>query len=74
MKLYSEHWINDVFVPVILYGDESGITDQESEQLDDWGVRLPGTYTWNVTDDVDEFHLCEITGLYGRCARIEVYV
>lgn len=62
------------FLSALVNGDETGLSDEESQQLTDF---LTGTHEqrgeghWATTDDADEFGRCEITGLRGNVERVQ---
>lgn len=63
------------FLPAIINGDESGLTDVESAQLGEWlaqqqdGRNASGHWA-TVEDSRDEFALCEVTGLWSECESV----
>ena len=71
MNKVSEHWIGQHFLPAIANADCTGLNDQEELQLNAWEAARNGTIV--TTNDVDEFALCEVTGLYGPVARVQVW-
>ena len=71
----AEHWI----CPLI-YGDCSGLEDEEEKQLNDFLDSLPKHYYfkapmhhhWDVQEEECEFTEDEISGLMANCASVKL--
>lgn len=71
----TQYTIGEQFAFFLAYGDESGLDDSELVDFDGFenGVNQydrPVDFRfghWDITDHTDEFGLCEVTELRGRC-------
>lgn len=75
-----EFTVLEALVPALMYGDESGLTDEDISALRDFEYTVQG---WLIrsnarrghfsfhTDRYNEFGYCEVTGLWGRTVEAE---
>ena len=62
------------FISAIEYGDESGLTDEESGQLAEFLETLPrGAGHWSYGEH-EEFARCDVSGMHGDCTRADYLV
>jgi hypothetical protein len=74
----TQYSVGEQFAVYFAYGDESGLNDDESVSTVGFenGVMQydkPEGYRfghWDITNECDEFALCEITELRGKCITI----
>lgn len=67
---FSEHYVSKHLLCAIAYGDDSGLDDAESAQLDAWMAEQGAEhYEFPDGDDTD-FRRCEVSGLMADCATI----
>ena len=68
----TDYTIGSHFVVALEYGDETGLSDQESQELAEFIESLPkghnGSNHWSWGDS-DEFARCEISGMMGHCTQ-----
>lgn len=74
---YLEVWMGEQFVWAMAYDDASGLTDEEEEQLSrflcvDVQDKI-GTAYDEITDERDEFGVCEVTGLRGAVVKVRFW-
>lgn len=62
--------IGSQFAVAISYGDP--LLDEEEEALANFLSRLPKGGVWEF-NEMEEFALCEITGIHGECYRASYY-
>ena len=64
-----------VFASALIYGDESALTELESEILEEWQEKLyaefPGA-VMSIGEESEEFANCFITGLPGTLINVIV--
>jgi hypothetical protein len=71
----TQYTIGEQFASYLAYGDESGLDDSEVTDFVGFenGINeydKPEGYSfghWDITEQTDEFALCEVTELRGRC-------
>ena len=61
------HWLS-----AIINGDESGLEDDEIEQLDKWLKKLPKNAVFDVIDDDSDFAVDVVSGLRGDVVRVRI--
>lgn len=59
-----QYRISSHYLPALINGDESGMSDEESEMLNAFYASLPGYGHWDCEDD-SSFAECEVSGLYA---------
>jgi hypothetical protein len=77
LKLIEQAWIGEFYATYAVNGDSSGLTDKEQRAYDRWLRSLqsdaPGQHlTLDWTPDTD-YRMCELTGLHGVCAWVQVW-
>lgn len=74
-----EYEVGQFFLPVLINGDSTGLTDAEERQLRDFldnaevAAAEAGATHWHWDCDIDEspgFSRCDITGLYADTVRV----
>jgi hypothetical protein len=69
-----EFTVGAQFIGAIYYGDFTGLTDNEENQLNDFlkGYETDNTH-WEVPeDDGFEFARCEVSGQFGDCITLNL--
>lgn len=71
IRLHSTITISTSFLYALQYDDESGLNEEQCQQLADY--ELPD---FNTLEEIDtlEFALCDISGLRGECSVVNVHV
>lgn len=67
------YMIGDHFISALVYGDYTGLNDEEERDLNNWLDSIPVGH-WEVTDNTDEFAQCEISMLHGSCVEVKHWV
>lgn len=74
---YLEVWMGEQFMCALAYDDASGLTDEEEEQLSRFLCvdvqHEVGNYYDEITDERDEFGVCEVTGLRGAVVKVRFW-
>lgn len=65
--------IGSQFVPAIVNDDWTSLDGSEDRQLERFLEDAQGSYFghWYITENVDEFTRCEVSGLMGQCVVAE---
>lgn len=74
--------IGEQFLPALVNGDWSGLSDEEAEQFEAWFEAASAEWAdfkgnkWvyaheSVSDNREEFAKCEVTGLMGNVCDVE---
>ena len=65
----ADHWL-----PALINGDETGLSDSDSAELSDFLASLPeGSGHWSCDDTESHFARDEVSGLHAMCVDC-VYV
>lgn len=81
--LADDIYIGTQFPVALEYGDESGLTDEEIRQLDDWYSGYVSEAEDRYTSkpclhfdygEASEFETCSVTGLKGNCVAVTVFI
>ena len=70
---YYTYHISEHYLPALINGDYSGLTDQEEAELNAWIDSLPVTGHFDVIDGEGGFHLCDICNLHAHTYQIRLY-
>lgn len=71
---HYEYRIASHYIPALINGDETGMTDAEQKEFSDWLESTDRRIThWDVTDEGDNFARCEVSGLHADCATVRGY-
>jgi hypothetical protein len=75
MKLdYFEYSISSRYLPSLINGDDSGMTEDETRAFSGWFDVTDRRIThWEVIDYGDNFKRCDISGLLADCATVRGY-
>lgn len=73
-----EYQVCQAYLPILISGDSSGATTEECAQARAFERKVRerhGPGHWAVVDEgVDNFMVCDISGLHGMCAELEYVV
>jgi hypothetical protein len=71
---YNTYTIGSHFVCALEYGDYSGLTDEEENELENFIASLPrGYHVWQWGDS-EEFSRCEVSDTMGQCINAVLFV
>lgn len=75
MKLdYYEYTIAECFVPAIVQGEVTHLSDEEEAQFNDWIESTDRQIThWECIGDGENFTRCEVTNLHAQCMIVRGY-
>lgn len=67
--------IGSHFLPALINGDETGLEDSESEQLEGFLRTVPAGGHWSYEDcDAFDFARCDVTNLMGAVIVCQYHV
>ena len=71
-----DYRIADYFLSALINGDCTGLTDEESEELDTWESALPEGKgrIYDYEEDSDNWGKCEISGLFAQIVTVKVLI
>jgi len=61
------------YLPALINGDYSGLSDQEEAELNAWIDALPVTGHFDVISEESDFKQCEICELHADCYEVRLY-
>jgi hypothetical protein len=71
---HYEYRISSHYLSALINGDESGLSDTEAQEFNEWLESTDRRIShWDVTDHGDNFTRCEVTGLHADCATVRGY-
>lgn len=71
---HYEHRIAAHYLPALINGDYTGMTDAEETEFTAWIESTDRRIShWDVTDHGDNFARCEVSGLHADCAIVRGY-
>ncbi len=74
---YIEHTISTHYLSALINGDESGLTDDDVELLDQWLKDNPNPSkhfnSWDAQDETENFSICEVCNLYSETCIVRQY-
>jgi hypothetical protein len=72
MMIVEQVWISDQYITAILYGDESGLEEDESLMLDDFMEHIAKNDYLVMNGEELEWKKCELSNSYSDCYLINV--
>ena len=74
----TTYTIGEQFACYFVYGETDSLSDEEQGEIDSFenGItrfdKPEGFHFghWDITDETEEFSLCEVTDLRGRCVKV----
>jgi hypothetical protein len=73
MELQNTYMVCSAYLCALWYGDYSGLSDDEEQQVNDFVESLPASHTLDAAGEGTEFARDEITGLMADCVELNVY-
>jgi hypothetical protein len=61
------------YLPALINGDYSGLTDQEEKELTAFIDSLPVTGHFDIISEESYFKRCEICELHANCYEVRLY-
>ena len=64
--------IAEHFAPAMINGDYSGLSDGESDQLDEF-LSSFGKGHWDIGNDDEDYRTCDVCGLYSKTVQMQFH-
>ena len=61
------------YLPALINGDYTGLTDWEEAELNAWVDSLPVSGHFDVISEESDFCVCDICGLHADCYEVRLY-
>lgn len=68
-----QYMIAESFLPALINGDVSGLTDREEYELDSFLEDVDCRGHWSVGDEPYEFARCNVTNLMAMCYMVTAH-
>lgn len=65
--------IADVYLPALINGDSTGLTDEDDQALDLFLDAVGCSGHWSYAEEGEGFARCEVTGLYADCCEVTAH-
>lgn len=62
--------ISEHFVVALLYGDYTGLADEEEQGIDEFIGSLPRNGHWAVPESSSDLARCDVCGLISECNQM----
>lgn len=73
MQLVNTVSLCTYYICPLIYGDYSGLTDEECELIDSFIESAPALAIYDIDDSEPEFSRDEITSLMAECVTVKIY-
>jgi hypothetical protein len=70
---YYTYHISEHYLPALINGDYSGLTDQEEAELNTWIDSLPVSGHFDYLYRSEDIRECEISGLLNNTIDVRLY-
>ena len=61
------------YLPALINGDYTGLTDWEEAELNAWVDSLPVSGNFDVISEESDFKKCDISELHADCYEVRLY-